>query len=179
MSRREVINMRKGFSLVELLIVIVILPFVFLLFDGLFKTLASEIPWSIRISNEHTTLLHMLAQMQKDIDHAKGLPQSYAGHISNDSQVLIELPEGVFCYQFEDGRVLRQKLTDAQQSDAGNPIAWSLPHARVQWKVWARNGRGYAVEANTHIEHKRRGEWKKKMAHSHLYFAGALGKELR
>lgn len=45
--------MRKGFSLVELFIVIVVLPFVFLLFDGLFKTLASEIPWSLRIANEH------------------------------------------------------------------------------------------------------------------------------
>ena len=171
--------MRKGFSLVELLIVIVVLPFVFLLFDGLFKTLASEIPWSLRIANEHTTLLHMLAQMQKDIDHAKSLPLSYTGHIPNDRQVLIELPEGVFCYQLEDGLVLRQKLTDAGQSDAENQRVWPLPHASVQWNVWARNGRGYAVEANTHIEHKMRGEWKKKMAHSHLYFAGALGKELR
>jgi len=171
--------MRKGFSLIELLVVIVVLPFVFLIFDGLFKTLASEIPWSHRILQEHTTLLHMLAQMQKDIDRAKGLPLSYAGHIPNDRQVLIELPEGVFCYQLEDGRVLRQKLTDTRQGDAENPIVWLLPHASVQWKVWAENGRGYAVEANTYIEHKRRGEWKKKMAHSHLYFAGALGKELR
>jgi len=171
--------MRKGFSLIELLVVIVVLPFVFLISNGLFKTLASEIPWSLRISNEHTTLLHMLAQMQEDIDRAKDLPQSYAGHISNDRQVLIELPEGVFSYQLKDGQVLRQKLTDAGQSDAENPIVWLLPHASVQWKVWSENGRGYAVETNTHIEHKRRGEWKKKMAHSRLYFASALGKELR
>jgi len=171
--------MRKGFSLVELLVVIVILPFVFLLFDGLFKTLASEIPLSHRILQEHTTLLHMLSQMQKDIDHAKGLPLSYAGLIPNDRQVLIELPEGVFCYNLKDGEVLRQKLTDTGQSDAEIPIVWTLPHASVQWKVWTRNGRGYAIEANTHIEHKRRGEWKKKMAHSNLYFAGALGKELK
>lgn len=163
----------------EIMLIIVITPFVFLFFDGLFKTLVSEIPWSIRIANEHTTLLHMLSQMQKDIDRAKGLPLSYAGHILNDRQVLIELPEGVFSYQLKDGQVLRQKLTDARQSKAENPITWLLPHASVQWKVWAENGRGYAVEANTHIEHKRRGEWKKKMAHSHLYFAGALGKELR
>ena len=171
--------MRKGFSLVELLVIIVVLPFVFLISNGLFKTLASEIPWSLRIANEHKTLLHMLAQMQEDIDQAKSLPLSYAGHIPNDRQVLIELPEGVFCYQLKDGRVLRQKLTDTGQSDAENPIVWLLPHASVQWKVWTRNGHSYAVEANTYIEHKRRGEWKKKMAHSNLYFAGALGKELR
>jgi hypothetical protein len=171
--------MRKAYTFVEILLVIVITPFIFLFFDGLFKTLVSEIPWSLRIANEHTTLLHMLSQMQKDIDRAKDLPLSYAGHIPNDRQVLIELPEGVFSYQLKDGQVLRRKLTDAGQSNAENPISWLLPHASVQWKVWVQNGRGYAVETNTHIEHKRRGEWKKKMAHSHLYFAGALGKELR
>ena len=171
--------MRKGYTFIELILVIIITPFVFLFLDGLFKTLVSEIPWSIRIANEHTSLMHMLAQLQKDTDRAKGLPLSYADQIPNDRQVLIELPEGMFCYKLEDGRVLRQKLTDTGQSDAENPRVWSLPHASVQWKVWARNGRGYAVEANTHIEHKRRGEWKKKMAHSHLYYVNALGKELR
>jgi len=171
--------MRKGYSFYEILLLIVIIPFVFLLFDGLFKTLVSEIPWSIRISNENTTLLHMLSQMQKDTDRAKGLPLSYLGQTPNDRQVLIELPEGVFSYQLKDGRVLRQKLTETGQNDTENPIVWLLPHASVQWNVWAENNRGYAVETNTCIEHKKRGQWKKKMAHSYIYFAGALGKELR
>ena len=171
--------MRKGYSFYEILLLIVITPFVFLLFDGLFKTLVSEIPWSIRISNENTTLLHMLSHMQKDIDGAKGFPLSYAGQIPNDRQVLIELPEGVFSYQLKDGRVLRQKLTEARQSNAENPITWSLPHASVEWKVWTKNGQGYAVETNTSVEYIKRGQLKKKMAHSYLYFAGALGKELR
>jgi hypothetical protein len=171
--------MRKGYTFVEIMLVIVMTPFVFLFFDGLFKTFVGEIPWSLRIANEHTALLYMMAQMQKDVDRAKDLPESYAGRISNDRQVLIELPEGVFCYRSEDGRVLREKLTDAGQSDAEQTTAWSLPHASIQWKVWVRNGRGYAVETNTYIEHKRRGQWKKKMAHTYLYFAGALGgKEL-
>jgi hypothetical protein len=170
--------MRKGFSLVELLAVVVALPFVFLLLDGLFKTFIAEIPWSCRIANEHTSLLYMMDQMQKDIDRAKNLLESYAGRTSNDRQVLIALPEGIFCYRLENGRVLREKLTDAGQSDAEQPTVWSLPHANIQWKVWAENGRGYAVETNTSIEYKRRGQWKNKMAHTYLYCAGAIGKEL-
>lgn len=170
--------MRKGYTFLEILLIIVITPFIFFFFDGLFKTFISEIPWSLRIANEHTTLLYMTGQMQKDVDEAKSLPQSYAGHISNDRQVLIELPEGMFCYRSENGRVLRQKLKETGQSNAEQPTVWSLPHANIQWKVWERNGRGYAIETNTYIEHKRRGQWKKKMAHTYLYFTGVLGVEI-
>jgi hypothetical protein len=170
--------MRKGYTFIEIMLIIVITPFVFLFFDGLFKTFIAEIPWSLRIVNEHTTLLNMTERMQKDVDRAKDLPESYEGHISNDRQVLIELPEGVFCYRLEDGRVIRQKLAEAGQSDTEQPTVWWLPHANIRWEVWTKNGRGYAVETNTYIEHSRRGQWKKKMANTYLYFAGVLGKEL-
>jgi prepilin-type N-terminal cleavage/methylation domain-containing protein len=171
--------MRKGFSLIELLVVIVVLPFVFLIFNGLFKTLASEIPWSLRIVQENTSLLGMLGQIQRDMDSAKGLPESFADQTANDQLLLIELPDGVISYQFKDGQMVRHKLTDAQKANAEEKRVWSLPHVSVQLKVLAENSRRYAVETKTYIEHKRRGEWKKKMAHSHLYFVSALGKELR
>ena len=171
--------MRKGFTIIEILVVIIVLPFVFLIFNGLFKAIADEIPWSHRIVQENTSLLSMLGQIQQDIDEAKGLPKSFAGQIASDQILLIELAEGVICYQLKEGQVVRHKLTDTPQGKAEDPRVWSIPHASVEWKVWARNGQGYAVETNTHVEYKRRGQWKKKMAHSHLYFAGALGKELR
>lgn len=171
--------MRKGFSLVELLVIVVVLPFVFLLFDGLFKAIAGEIPMSVRVIQENTSLLNVLRQIQKDVDQANGLPKSFAGKTGSDQILLIELAEGVICYQLKDGQVVRQKLTDTSQGKAEEPRIWSIPHANVEWKVWERNGQGYAVETNTHIEYGRRGQWIKKMAHTHLYFAGALGKELR
>jgi prepilin-type N-terminal cleavage/methylation domain-containing protein len=170
--------MRKGFTFVEILVVIVVLPFVFLLIDGLFKTFISEIPWSHRIVQENTNMLGMLAQIQQDTDKAKGLPKSFAGQTASDKVLLIELAEGVICYRLKDGHVTRHKLTDTTQSEAEDERVWSMPHGNVEWKVWTRNGRGYAVETNTRVEYTRRGQLKKKMAHSHLYFAGALGKEL-
>lgn len=171
--------MRKGFTLIEMLVVIIVLPVVFLIFNGLFKTIADEIPWSHRIVQENTNLLSMLGQIQQDIDEAKGLPKSFAGQITSDKILLIELAEGVICYQLKEGQVVRHKLTDTPQDKTEEPRIWSIPHASIQWKVWERNGQGYAVETNTHVEYKRRGQWKMKMAHSHLYFAGAIGKELR
>ena len=122
----------------------------------------------------------MTGQMQKDVDRAISLPESYAGLMSNDRQVLTELPEGVFCYRLKDGQVLREKLTDSGQSVAEQSMVWTLPHTNIRWKIWTRNGRGYAVETHTYIEHTWRGQWKHKMANTYLYFAGALGgKELQ
>ena len=171
--------MRKGFTLVEMLVVVVVLPFVFILFDGLFKTIAGEIPMSVRLINENTSLLSVLRQIQKDIDQAKDLPKSFAGQTASDELLLIELSEGVICYQLKDGMVVREKLTDTSQGKAGEPRIWPIPHANIEWKVWERNGQGYAVETKTQLKYVRRGQWVKKMSHSHLYFAGALGKELK
>lgn len=163
--------MRRGFSLVEMLMVTITLPFVFLIFDGLFRSLLSDIPASWRIAQENTTVLSMLEQVHRDIDKAKGLPESFAGNTANDTLLLIELADGVICYQLKDGQVIRRRLTDM---GAHEKRVWSLPNAKVVWRVWVRDGKGYAVEAKTHIDHRSRGHWKKKMALSHLYFVGSF-----
>jgi len=171
--------MRKGFSLVELLVVIIVLPFLFFLFDGLFKTLTGEIPMSVRLIQENTSLLNMLGQVQLDTDRAVDLPKTFAGRTANEHLLLIELPEGIICYQLKDSLVIREKLSNTSQGTAEEPRIWPVSHAKIEWKVWERNSRGYAVQTNTHLEYGRRGQWIQKMAHSHLYFVGALGKELR
>ena len=102
--------MRKGFTLVEILILVIVLPFVFLLFDGLFKTIAGEIPMSVRIVQENTSLLNVLRQVQKDVDQAKDLPKSFAGETASNHVLLIELAEGVICYKLRMARLFGNNL---------------------------------------------------------------------
>lgn len=166
--------MRKGFTLVEVLVVLAVLPFMMIVFGGLFNTLIKDIPRSHRVVQENTSLLSMLDWIQKDIDQAKGLPESFDEYITSDKLLLIELAEGMVCYQLKDDKVLRYTLTDSQQSNALEQTVWSVPHAKVEWQVRRKNGGGYAVEVQTHIEHIVHGRWEKKMANSHLYFIGAL-----
>ena len=161
----------SGFTLVEMMIVVVTLPFVFVIIDGLFRTLLAEIPWSWRIAQENTTVLDMLGRVHQDLDEAKGLPKSFAGKTTSDTLLLIELPDGVICYELKDGQVIRGKLT---KDGTEETRVWTAPNAKVEWKVWDENGRGYAVEAKTSIEYKKRGQWNRKMANSHLFFVGAL-----
>jgi len=166
--------MRKGFTLVEVLVVLAVLPFLMIVFGGLFNTLIKDIPRSHRVVQENTSLLSMLDQIQKDIDKAKGLPESFDEYTTSDKLLLIELAEGMICYQLKDEKVLRRKLTDNQQSNALEQTVWSVPHAKVKWQVRRENGGGYALEVQTHIEHIVQGHWEKKMANSHLYFVGVF-----
>ena len=169
--------MRKGFTLVEMLVVIIVLPFVMLVLDGLFSTLIRDIPRSYRVMQENTSLLSMLEQMQQDIDKAKGLPESFDEYTTSNKLLLIELAEGMICYQLKDDKartVRRSSLASRVTGDESRITVWSIPHAKVEWQVWRKDGGGYAVEVKTHIEHKVQGHWEKKMANSHLYFVGAF-----
>jgi len=166
--------MRKGFTLVEVLIAVIVLPFMILILDGLFKTLIKDIPRSYKVVQVNTSLLSMLKEMQQDIDKAKGLPQTYNEYIASNKMLLIDMPEGMICYQLKDDKVFRYNLTEKQKSNVAQTKYWSIPHAIVEWKIRRKDTSGYAVEVRTHIEHKVQGHWEKKMANSHLYFVGAL-----
>lgn len=169
--------MRKGFSLIEMLLVIVIIPVVLVAFAPLFRTLISEVPRSCRIVQENTNLLNMLRQMNNDVDSATALPETFAGYTTDDKLLLIELAEGMICYQLEDDKIIKRSLNSRKlhQEDSGEVMRdWLTPHGKVEWQVWRRNGEGYAVEVKTCIEYKIQGHWQKRMANSHLYFVGAL-----
>jgi len=167
--------MRKGFTLMEMLTVVIVLPFMMIVLDGLFRTLIKDIPQSHKVVQENTSLLSMLREMQQDIDKAKGLPETYNEYSAGDKMLLIDLPEGMICYQLKDDKVFRCNLTEMQKSNVAETKYWSVPQAKVQWKVWRKDTSGYAAEVQTYIEYKIRGKHlEKKMANSHLYFVGAL-----
>ena len=166
--------MRKGFTLVEILVVVIILAFLIFLTDGLFTTLLAEIPRSYRIAQESITLQNLLEQIQQDMDKASGLPKSFEGLTTDDKQILIELPDGVICFQQKDEQIIRRKLTDGPQDRVEEKRAWSLPSTKVEWTIREKDTQGIAVELKTHIEYKTRGRWRKTTANSHVYYGGVF-----
>lgn len=166
--------MRKGFTLMEMLAVIVLLGVFLIVLAPVFNALVGEIPRSFRVVQANTSLLNMLERMGRDIDAAQGLPELFADQASDDEQLLIEGVDGVVCYQLRDDQVVRRALTEGgAEADEGATV-WSVPSAKIEWRVWRENRKGYAVEVRTHIEHYVRGKMQKKMANSHLYFVGAF-----
>ena len=173
--------MRKGFSLVELLVVMVVFASVSVAFVPVFTMFIRDIPRSYGVVQANTTLLSVLKQMQKDIDTAKQLPESFEGYATNDELLLIELSDGMICYQFKDDTAFRRRLIDARKGIGEDATVWSVPHGKMEWQVWRRSTDrcGYAVEVKTHIEHEIRGRLERKMANSHLYFVGVSRKLLK
>jgi prepilin-type N-terminal cleavage/methylation domain-containing protein len=165
---------RKGFTLVEMIVVMAIIPFAAFALDRLFYAFLTDIPRSSRVVQENKILLNMLSQMRKDIDKATGLPGAFGGHSSDDEMLLIEQRDDIICYQLKEEQVLRYVLKDAKDAAGKETRVWSVPNAVVQWHVWRNNGKGYAVEVKTYVKQKLREKWQKKLANSHLYFVGAL-----
>ena len=166
--------MRKAFSILELLAVIVVFPVAALALSQLFNTVILEIPRASRVVRENTTVLDVLEHISGDIDQAKGLPRSCGEYTAGDSMLLIELPETMICYEITKDRILRHNLGEDPQSQNATSSAWTTPNANVKWKVWRKDKVGYAVEIITHVEHKWKTKQQQKMAGSHLYFVGAL-----
>lgn len=165
--------MRKGFTLMEMIVVIAVLPIMLFILDGLFSALLTNIPRSHRVVQENTTLLNMIDQMQDDIDNAKGLPASFKEYTASDKLILIESEDSIIRYQLQDDKVLRYKLTGNGENESEKTV-WSAPHAVIRWQVWRNNGNGYALQVKTHIEHKLRGHLERKLANSHLFFVNAF-----
>ena len=166
--------MRKGFSLIELLVIIAVLPFVFIVIDGLIATMFTDIPKSVKSIQDNSILLDMTKQMQQDIDAAKDLPQSINGYTAGDDLLLIELADGSIHYQLKDDQVLRYVFAENQQQIPEKTRLWSMPGTKVKWQVHRKNGKGFAVEIEHHIEYTLRGHLIKKMANSNMYFVGIL-----
>jgi type II secretory pathway component PulJ len=170
--------MRRGYSLAELVVAMVIVSSVSIVLAGLLTTIISDIPRLCGVVQENTSVLNMLEQMHEDVDAAKGLPKSFGEYTTDKNLLLIELPQGIVCYQLKDGKVLRRRLSAAQEQNEEETRVWSVPNAKLEWQVLRNDRDGCAVEVKTCIEHHVRGCSEEKMANSYLFFVGAFRKVL-
>ena len=166
--------MRRGFTLVEMLTVIIIIPILMVVFSGLFHTLIINIPLTWKAVQQNTVTLGVLSQMQQDMDKATGLPQSYGKFISNDESLLIAHVDCVVCYQLEDGKITRILFKNNQQNLPAEERIWTIPNTKINWLVHEINDKNNAVEVQSHIEQKISGRTENKMEISHLFFVGVF-----
>jgi type II secretory pathway component PulJ len=165
--------MRKGFNLVEMLIVIITIPVIVIVLDKTLINTLRDIPRSSSVVQENTTLLNMLGQLRNDVEQADNLPESFDGLISNDEILLVETTDVVIFYRKENGEIIKSQFTKGQRNDNIETRVWSLPNSEVTWQVWRENSRGYAVEIISNVKLKLRKKLQEKMANSHVFFVGA------
>lgn len=165
--------MRKGFSLIELIVIIAILPFILIVIDGLFASMFTDIPKSWNTIQDNSVLLNMLRQMEQDIDTANNLPQSIDGYTAGDELLLIEQADDVIHYQRKYKYIYRYEFKNGKQIPEQTRY-WLLPETKITWQLRRQDGKGYAVEIRHNAEYILRGHLVKKMQNSHLFYAGIL-----
>jgi type II secretory pathway component PulJ len=154
--------MRRGYLLVEMIVVIFILALVGVIFDRFFVTFVFELPRNSRLIQESRILNGVIKCIRNDVTYAKTLS------VTDDNDLLLtETPEGLILYKFNDGQISRV----APDADSANTI-WKVPHGRIVWRVWNKDNTGYAVEVNAYIEDESLGHIRKKMDNSFLFFTG-------
>jgi len=166
------VKMRRGYLLVEMLVTIFVLAMVMVTLDRFFRTFTYDLPRDSRLIQENSTFNNVVSYIRADVALAKTLSQ--AGDDSNEpNTLLVELSNGVVSYKSRNGRILRSFVGGATSAASGDMV-WSVPHGRIEWRVWSKGKTGCAVEISTCIEDKSFGHIRKKMANNNLFFAGAL-----
>jgi len=166
---------RKAFSLMEILVIAAIVPLVMLVVSSVFAVFIRDIPRETRVVQQNATMLNMLRQIRRDVDQATGLPEQFGDRHIDERTVLIEQPDAVVCYRFEEGRAVRILLKGQGPSDP-NERVWRMRDAVITSRPWVRDGKVYAVEIHSHLQQWFGSLLRSRLANSQVFFINGLGK---
>ncbi len=164
--------MRKGFMLTEILVVLAIMTMVAYSLSVLFRTFTCDVPRLHRVVETDRLAKNMLESIQKDIESARGLPETYEDMKAGDNLLLIQLRDNsLISYTFLEEEVVKTvHRPGAEEMEAEQVNRWSLPKVQIEWQRWRENTISYAVEFQTSVLYDLRGVKIKKMANSHVFF---------
>ena len=163
--------MRRGFSLIEMLIVIMTIPLIGLVVDRAFRDWAIDAPRGVTLVFRHERLQRVVAELYDDIDQATSLSLEDAAQAEGPPVLLIEQAGRQIRYiRMEEG--IRRELR-GENLDPNMPAEWEwhLAQANIAWKLWRRGDAVVGLHLDTSMTHGRLK--KKKFQNSHLVFMGA------
>ena len=102
--------MRKGYSIIELLVAIGILALLSIGVSRLYQALLGNIPRDLRVVQSNAEIRRALNNIRNDIDRARSLPISYGNIQADETMLLIELPDKLVSYQLSDDKITRREL---------------------------------------------------------------------
>ena len=168
--------MKRGMTIVELLVAVVVLGAICLASLPLFTAVVKDIPRDGRAIDAHAELGRMLRQMRKDVDAATGLPAGLPVREAGGNPLSVFHADGVVLYEMRPGRVVRSTKARGGKAMDGEKCVWPVPRAVIQWGVRQRGGEAYAVEVRTGVEIDQEGRTFRKLANAHVFFVGAAGR---
>ena len=169
--------MRKGYLLIEMIFVLLILGMLSVPLTRLFRLFAYELPRDNRLVQEDLILLSAAGCIRADVASATTVSEK-PGRTPGETSLAVQKTGGVVSYDFGNGRIIRRKDTIVQGAIPEETV-WSIPHGKVEIQVWSKNQKGYAVELITFVEDKDLGHTRRKMANNYVFFAGVSGEAVK
>ncbi|MEN6386993.1 MAG: type II secretion system protein [Phycisphaerales bacterium] len=157
---RDCLKFEKGYSLTELLILLAIIAVISIPISRLSNVVIFDIPKSLKLIEADKSVRNALSFMKQDADSALSISKTENG------QIVIEQNGKTIIYLFQDDVISRTV------KGSEGKIEWQIPNGKINWQVWEKQGRGYAVEVKKYIEHARDNGIEKKMENSFVFFAG-------
>jgi prepilin-type N-terminal cleavage/methylation domain-containing protein len=162
--------MRKGFTLLELLVVLPLLGAVMILSGRIFKLAVTDVPRSDRALNTRRVAEGMLAKLREDVSAASKAGLSLDGDDEKQRFTLTGEGRDVF-YEIAPGKVTRRVATEGGNPKPTDATTWELPHGRLGLKLRPLNNRP-AVEADFFVNIRFEGRDLPRLRTRHLWLVG-------
>ena len=163
--------MRKGFSLIEILIVIMTVPVVMLVVYRVFHEMAIDIPRGVALVSQHGRLLGVVESLHDDIDRATALSLEDLPQTEGVPVLLIEQPGRQVRYALLEEGIRRAASGDILDPNVPAEREWLLPKANIAWHLWRQGNAVVALRVDTSMTHGR--HQKSKFQNTHLFFIGS------
>ncbi|MBN1508399.1 MAG: type II secretion system protein [Sedimentisphaerales bacterium] len=168
--------MRKAFTLMEVLVLVAVAPLMLLVVSRIFSTFIQDLPRETRVVQQNTTVLDLLQQVRRDVDGAVDLPKRFDTTEADEHTLLIEQPQVVICYRFEEGRAVRTLLKGQGGFDPNDRHLWRMPNAVISWRPWMRDGGVYAAEIHSHVQQWFADLLRKRLVNTQVFFIHGAGR---
>ncbi len=166
--------MPRGYTLIEMLAVILVTPMLMVLVSSFFGSFLRDIPQAARLVEQNTAVLDLFGQLRHDMDQAVALPSQVGDRHADDATLLIERTDVLVCYRLEEGRIVRMILDQQGEGRPDGDRMWQARDAVIVWKPWVREGDAYAIEVQSHLKQRVAGEIRRRFRNSHVFFVGSL-----
>jgi hypothetical protein len=150
--------MKKGYMLVEMLVVIVILVTISIPIAKFTRLLMFDVPKSVKCVEANTSLLNLLGFMKIDIMSSCRL------HTAGKNMLIMQMADETVSYAFAEEKISRTT------TDGNDPSAeWMIPGGRMDIEIRSINDTP-AVSVTKYVEVKTHIGIEKKMTETYLFF---------
>lgn len=165
--------MRKGMTLIEMLAVVFILGILMLVTVKPIRNVAVEIPHISLDFETNSSMLDCVGILRKDVEGASGMEVYPSDESVGGKLLMIGSQEGMICYQFGKGTIVRYRMGGHASKDKGAEYIWKIATGRIGWEIWHESGEPVAVEVTTAVVRKIAGKYRDRLQNSYVFFVGA------